>query len=194
MPYAASRSQSPIHIFLVSDDLLGGSVQELDLDSDDEDETDLPVKLKGSKSKQKDRPLKIIPTGSDASSDEDELDEDGPITMKNMEARSRAMDAKAAREAELDAEEMRQAVLAGEESGDDLGDADDVDMDEEGEGGEDSEGFVLPTAEEREEEKKAGGPDVHTVQRRMRECVRVLGNFRKFAAKGRYVHHGSVSL
>ena len=70
MPYAARRFQSPIHIFLVSDDLLGGSVQELDLDSDDEDETDLPVKLKGSKSKQKDRPLKIIPTGSDASSDE----------------------------------------------------------------------------------------------------------------------------
>ena len=158
--------------------------------SDDEDEEpELPVKLKGKKSKQQDRPLKIIPTGSDDSSDEseDDEDEDGPVTMKNMEARSRALDARAAREAELDAEEMRLAELAGEQSDDDLADADDVDMDEEGEGGEDSEDFVLPTAEEREEEKKRGGPDVHTVQRRMRECVRVLGNFKKLAAKGRYV-------
>ena len=172
-----------------SDDPLTGPAQELDLDSDEEDEPQLPVKLKGRKSKQQERPSKIIPTGSDASSDDEDEDddEDGPITMKNMEARSRAMDAKAAREAELDAEEMRQAALAGEESGDDLADADDVDMDEDGEGGEESEGFVLPTAEEREEEKKTGGPDVHTVQRRMRECVRVLGNFAKRGAKGRYV-------
>ncbi|RPD66283.1 NOL1/NOP2/sun family putative RNA met [Lentinus tigrinus ALCF2SS1-7] len=172
-----------------NDDLLGGPVEELDLGSDDEDEeSELPVKLKGKKSKQQDRPLKIIPTASDASSDEsdeDEDDEDGPITMKNMEARSRALDARAAREAELNAEEMRLAELAGEESDDDLADADDVDMDEEGEGGDDSEGFVLPTAEEREEEKKRGGPDVHTVQRRMRECVRILGNFKKLGAKGR---------
>ena len=171
-------------------------VQELELGSDD-DEPELPVKLKGKKSKQQERPLKIIPTASDDSSDDSdeyEEDEDGPITIKNMEARSRALDARAAREAELDAEEMREAALAGEASDDDLADVDDVDMDEEGEGGEDSEGFVLPTAEEREEEKKAGGPDVHTVQRRMRECVRVLGNFRKFAAKGRYVHHGILSL
>ncbi|KAI0709381.1 NOL1/NOP2/sun family-domain-containing protein [Earliella scabrosa] len=168
-------------------DRLNRPVQELELGSDD-DEPELPVKLKGKKSKQQERPLKIIPTASDDSSDdsdEDEEDEDGPITIKNMEARSRALDARAAREAELDAEEMREAALAGEASDDDLADVDDVDMDEEGEGGEDSEGFVLPTAEEREEEKKAGGPDVHTVQRRMRECVRVLGNFRKFAAKGR---------
>ena len=86
------------------------------------------MKLKGRKSKQQERPSKIIPTGSDASSDDEDEDddEDGPITMKNMEARSRAMDAKAAREAELDAEEMRHAALAGEESGDDLADADDV--------------------------------------------------------------------
>ncbi|TFK83477.1 NOL1/NOP2/sun family putative RNA met [Polyporus arcularius HHB13444] len=173
------------------DDLLKGPVQELDLgsDDDDDDEPELPVKLKGKKSKQQERPLKIIPTGSDASSDEsdedEDEDEDGPITMKNMEARSRALDARAAREAELNAEEFRQAELAGEQSGDDLADADDVDMDEEGEGADDSEGFVLPTAEEREEEKKRGGPDVHTVQRRMRECVRILGNFKRLAAKGR---------
>ncbi len=172
--------------------MLKGPVQELDLGSDDDDdEPELPVKLKGKKSKQQERPLKIIPTGSDASSDEsdgdEDEDEDGPITMKNMEARSRALDARAAREAELNAEELRQAELAGEQSGDDLADADDVDMDEEGEGADDSEGFVLPTAEEREEEKKRGGPDVHTVQRRMRECVRILGNFKRLAAKGRCV-------
>ncbi|KAL7283507.1 hypothetical protein ACG7TL_002940 [Trametes sanguinea] len=169
------------------DDMFRGPVQELDLGSDDEDEPELPIK--GKKSKQHERPLKIIPTGSDASSDdsdEDEDDEDGPITIKNMEARSRALDAKAAREAELDAEELRQAELAGAESDDDLADLDDVDMDEEGEGNEEGEeGFVLPTAEELEEEKKRGGPDVHTVQRRMRECVRVLGNFKRYAAKGR---------
>ncbi|KAI9065140.1 NOL1/NOP2/sun family putative RNA met [Trametes sanguinea] len=169
------------------DDMFRGPVQELDLGSDDEDEPELPIK--GKKSKQHERPLKIIPTGSDASSDdsdEDDEDEDGPITIKNMEARSRALDAKAAREAELDAEELRQAELAGAQSDDDLADLDDVDMDEEGEGNEeDDEGFVLPTAEELEEEKKRGGPDVHTVQRRMRECVRVLGNFKRYAAKGR---------
>ncbi|KAM5533269.1 hypothetical protein V8D89_013046 [Ganoderma adspersum] len=168
------------------DDLLRGPTQELDLGSDDEEEEEeVPVKLKSKKSKQADRPLKIIPTVSDASSDEsdeDEDDEDGPVTMKNIEARSRALDAKAAREAELDIEEMQQAALAGEESGDDFADAD---MDEEGEGEEGSEEFVLPTAEEREGEKKKGGPDVHTVQRRMRECVRVLGSFKRLAAKGR---------
>ncbi|KAI0647188.1 NOL1/NOP2/sun family RNA met [Trametes meyenii] len=165
------------------DDLLGGPAQELDLGSDD-DEPELPTK--GKKSKQHERPLKIIPTGSDASSDESDEDEDGPITMKNMEARSRALDARAAREAELDAEELRQAALAGEMSDDDFADVDDVDMDEQGEGVEEGEeAFELPSAEELEEEKKRGGPDVHTVQRRMRECVRVLGNFRRFAAKGR---------
>ncbi|KAI0831454.1 NOL1/NOP2/sun family-domain-containing protein [Trametes gibbosa] len=175
------------------DDMFNGPAQELDLGSEEEDEPELPVK--GKRSKQRERPLKIIPTGSDASSsDSDEEDEeDGPITMKNMEARSRALDTKAAREAELNAEETRQAELAGEMSDDDLADADDIDMDEEGEGGEEGEGsLVLPTTEELEEEKKRGGPDVQTVQRRMRECVRILGNFKKFAAKGRarseYVH------
>ena len=168
-----------------SDDMLRGSVQELDLGSDDDEEEEQePVRLRGKKSKQQERPLKIIPTGSDDSdSDDDVDDEDGPITMKNMEARSRAMDAKAAREAELDAEEMRQAELASDE--DELAEEAMEEDDQEGEGGE--EPFRLPTAEEREEEKKAGPPQVHVVQRRMRECVRVLGNFKKRAAEGRYV-------
>ncbi|GJE87185.1 NOL1/NOP2/sun family putative RNA methylase [Phanerochaete sordida] len=159
---------------------LRGPVQELDLGSDEEDEEEAaPVRLRGKRSKQQERPAKIIPTGSDASDDdEEEDDEDGPITMANMEARSRALDARAAREAELDAEEMRQAEQASDEE---LADEDmDEDADE-ADGGE----FQLPTAEEREEEKNAGGPQLHVVQRRMRECVSVLNNFKKRAAKGR---------
>lgn len=91
------------------------------------------------------------------------------------------MDAKAARDAELDLEEMQAAVRDGDEGEDEF-----ADEDEEGEG-EDGDGFQLPTAAEKEEEKNAGGPQVHVVQRRMRECVRVLANFRKLGAKGRYV-------
>ncbi|KAJ3476497.1 hypothetical protein NLI96_g11117 [Meripilus lineatus] len=172
------------------DDLLQGSVQELDLDSD-EDEDEAPTipssRIKGLKSKQWDRPSKIIPTGSDdSSSDEDEEDEDGPVTMANMEARSRALDEKAAREAQLDLEEVQDAARAGGEEDDDF------EGGEEGEEGEETEGFQLPTAEEVEEEKKVGGPQVHVVQRRMRECVRILDNFKKRATPGRsrseYVH------
>lgn len=169
--------------------MLRGPIQELDLGSDEEEEEEqAPVRLKGKKSKQQERPLKIIPTGSDDSdsdSDEDEDEEDGPITMKNMEARSRAMDAKAARDAELDAEEMRDA-----EVGSDDEDAMNEDDAEEGDG----EPFHLPTAEEREEEKNAGPAQVHVVQRRMQECVRVLANFGKRAAKGRYVYTLQLSL
>ncbi len=171
--------------YLHSDDMLRGPIQELDLGSEDDDEEEeLPaVKTKGQKSKQHERPSKIIPTGSDASSDEEDEDEEAPVTMANMEARSRALDAAAVREADLDAEEMRQAELVGEEE-DDFADAD-MDADEEGEG--DEEAFQLPTAEEREQEKKTGGPQVQVVQRRMRECVRILNNFRRLGAKGRYV-------
>lgn len=166
-------------------------MQELDLGSDDDEEEELaPVKLKGKRSKQLERPTKIIPTGSDASSDEDEdedeEDVDGPVTMANMEARSRAMDAKAVHEAELDAEEMRHAEVDEGSDDDELPDIDDGDGEEEA--------FRLPTAEEREEEKKTGGPQVHTVQRRMRECVRVLGNFKNKAEKGRYATYLSGLL
>ncbi|KAG6878690.1 rRNA (cytosine-C5-)-methyltransferase nop2 [Termitomyces sp. T159_Od127] len=159
------------------DDLLRGVVQKFDFDTDDEE--DLPL-LKGRKSKQSERPSKIIPTASDASddSDEDSEDENGRVTMANMEARSRALDAKAAAEAELDEEEFREAAVSDEE-----------DIDGEGEpdaGGEiDSEPFHLPTASEREVEKQSGGPDVHVIQRRMRECARVLGKFKRLAEKNR---------
>jgi ribosomal RNA methyltransferase Nop2 len=144
------------------------------LDLGSEHDEPPPFSLKGKKSKQRERPAKIVPTTSDHSSDDDDSDENGesgPVTMANMEARSRALDAEALAEAERDIEEQ-QAALEAEE----------VDFDGEAE---DGDLFHLPTPQEREEEKKAGGPDVQLVQLRMRECVRVLGNFKKLAAKGR---------
>ncbi|OAX43547.1 NOL1/NOP2/sun family putative RNA met [Rhizopogon vinicolor AM-OR11-026] len=158
------------------DVLVRGVPEELDLGSDDEEEVELlPKKIR--KSKQAERPTKIIPTMSDEEDEDEDSDvdqEDGPITAKNIESRSRALDEKAAREAELDMEEMQNAAFEG---------SDDEDIDMEGEG-EDEEAFHLPTAEERAEEKQHVA-DVHVVQRRMRECVRVLGSFRKLGAKGR---------
>ena len=174
-------SSSPTELSI--SDEFRGPVEELDLESDEDDEpVQAPSRGKAKKSKQFERPAKIIPTASDASSsDEDSDDEDGPITMANMEARSRALDAKAAAEADLDEEELRNAGMLVD------GDDEDVDMDgsEDDDDDEDQEKFHLPTAEEREEETKQGGPDVHVVQRRMRECVRVLGRFNKLAEKGR---------
>lgn len=113
-----------------------------------------------------------------SSSDEDSGEEDDRVTMGNMEKLSRALDAEAAREAELDIEEMQNAALAEEDEDEDAG------MEEEEE--EMGEPFHLPTAEEREEEKK-GVSDVQVVQHRMRYCVRVLRNFKKLAEKDRSV-------
>jgi ribosomal RNA methyltransferase Nop2 len=95
--------------------------------------------------------------------------------MENMESRSRALDVKAAREAELEVEELQEAAAEAE-----------VDMDANIQAGmgEDGEPFRVPTPQEREEERKSGGPDVVLVQRRMAECARVLGNFKKLAASG----------
>lgn len=98
--------------------------------------------------------------------------------MANMAARSKALDEQAAAEDALDVEEMQQAAFNEEDDDDDL----DMDEDEEET---DGEPFRLPTREENEAESKAGGPDVHVVQRRMRECVRVLGRFKKLAEKSR---------
>ncbi|TRM61895.1 NOL1/NOP2/sun family-domain-containing protein [Schizophyllum amplum] len=169
----------------MDDDALRGHVEELDLGSDEEEEEEEPaqVPVRGKKSKQFERPTKIIPTASDASSSDEETDdEDGPITMANMEARSRALDAKALADADLDAEDLRNAGMLVDGDDEDV-DMDDDEVDEEGD--DDEEKFRLPTAAEREEEKKQGGIDVHSVQRRMRECVRVLGKFNKLAEKGR---------
>ncbi|CAE6490158.1 unnamed protein product [Rhizoctonia solani] len=94
--------------------------------------------------------------GSDADSD----DSDGPITAKNIEARSRRLERRAAEDAELERAEANYA--------------------------EPTEAFFkLPTAEEREKEKAAGGPDVQEVQMRMAECVKVLNDFKNLAAEGR---------
>jgi hypothetical protein len=111
-----------------------------------------------------------------SSSDEDSGEEGEHVTMGNMEKLSRALDAEAAREAELDIEEMQNAALTGDDEDIDVG------MDDEDE--EEGEPFHLPTAEEREEEKK-GVSDVQVIQRRMRYCVRVLRNFKKLAEKDR---------
>lgn len=153
-----------------------GPAEELDLGSDDEEDEPQLIK-RHKKSKQSVRPTKIIPTASDASSSDEESDEDGRTTMANMEARSRALDAEALLDADLDADEMQLAVEAAA--------AEDDDVEMEGEIDDDGDAFVLPTPQEREEEKSVGGPNVQLVQRRMRECARVLGNFKRFAAKGR---------
>lgn len=105
-----------------------------------------------------------------------------------MEARSRALEEQAVRDAEIDAEELRKAALA---YGSDLEDDEemvggrDEEMDEMGDG--DGDGFALPTAEEREEERKTGASDLSAVHRRMKHCARVLSNFRKLGAKDRFV-------
>jgi 25S rRNA (cytosine2870-C5)-methyltransferase len=92
--------------------------------------------------------------------------------MKNMEARSRALDKRAQKEADLDMAELQDAAH---------GEADD-----EGEfDGEEEGDFVLPTAEEREKEKASGGTPLHVLQKRMHECVRILGDFKKFGQKNR---------
>ena len=105
-----------------------------------------------------------------------------------MEARSKALEEQVARDAELDAEELREAAMAyGSDMEDDMDmeGAGDDEMDEMGDG--DGDGFELPTAEEREEERKTGAQDLGVVHRRMKHCARVLSNFGKLAAKDRYV-------
>ncbi|KAI0318653.1 NOL1/NOP2/sun family-domain-containing protein [Amylostereum chailletii] len=164
------------------DDPLRGPAMELDLGSDESDDEliPLPSKLKSKKSKQAERPTKIIPTGSDDSSDEDEDEEDGPVNIANMEARSRALDVRAAQDAELDAEEMRLEDQV-EDDDDEFDGVDDMEEDEVADEG--AEGFVLPTAEERDAERKSGGGEVHIMQRRMRECVKILGRWKKLGVK-----------
>lgn len=148
--------------------------------SDDDEEEVVQPKGKSKKSKQADRPAKIIPTASDADSDDsDEGSDDEDITMGNMEAKSRALDAAALKEAEMDAAELRRAAEQEDE------DSDEMNVDSEAEEDDDGEAFSLPTAEEREAEKASGGPELQYLQRRLRECVRVLGNFKKRAEPGR---------
>lgn len=103
--------------------------------------------------------------GPDSDADSDS-DSDAPITAKNMERKSKALDQRAALE---EARDLADAA-AGDRHPDDH---DDVNI------------FDLPTAEERELEKTAGGPQVQEVHRRIQDCVRVLNDFKKLASKGR---------
>lgn len=94
------------------------------------------------------------------------------VTAKNIEKRSKALHKQARREAALDEEERLAAEAADE-------DAAEMDVDEA------MEDLHLPTAEEREEEKKNGGADLVTIQNRMKRCARVLSNFNKLREPGR---------
>ncbi|KAF8503508.1 NOL1/NOP2/sun family RNA met [Russula emetica] len=116
---------------------------------------------------------------SDSDTDENE-DEDAPITASNFAARSRALDARAAREAQLDAEELQNAAQVEADEFDGVEDMDDDEDEVDAPGAED---FILPTTEERAEEKRSGGPDVHVVQKRMRECVRILKRWKVSGAR-----------
>jgi ribosomal RNA methyltransferase Nop2 len=121
---------------------------------------------------------------SDSDTDENE-DEDAPITASNFAARSRALDARSTREAQLDVEELQ---MAAQVEADEFGDVEDIDDDEEEVDVPGAEGVILPTTEERAEEKRSGGPEVHIVQKRMRECVRILKRWKVSGAKtGRFV-------
>ena len=109
------------------------------------------------------------------------MDEEGgiPVTASNFEAMSRSLDAKLVRDAALDAEELQ---LAAQVEADDLEGAEDMDADEDEVDTPDS-GAVLLTPEERAEEKRAGGPEVHVVQKRMRQCLGILKRWKTSGAK-----------
>ena len=120
----------------------------------------------------------------ESASDLDEEGGDLSITASNFEAMSRALDTRLARDAELDVEELQ---LAAQVEADDLEGAEDMDADEDEIDAPDS-GTLLLTSEERAEEKRAGGPEVHIVQKRMRQCLGILKRWKTSGAKmGRLV-------
>ncbi|KAG8823229.1 rRNA (cytosine-C5-)-methyltransferase nop2 [Serendipita sp. 399] len=108
----------------------------------------------------------------DQDTDEGSEDSDAPVTAKNMEKRSKALEAQARREAED--EERERAVL--QDQSKQAGDA--MDLDEE------MDGFKLPTAEEKEQEETSG-VDLTVVQRRMRAITKILSSFSRLAEPGR---------
>ncbi|KAF8902042.1 NOL1/NOP2/sun family-domain-containing protein [Gymnopilus junonius] len=159
------------------DDFLQAPAQEFDFGSDEDEEEGVP---KHEKSKHVQLGGRAISAQPEDSSDEYGADDDEPVTMANMAKLSRKLEARAVAEAELDVEELK-ALAAEEDEDEDM----DADAPEDTNGDISAEPFHLPTPTEREQEKASGGPDVHLVQRRMRECVRVLANFSKRAEKGR---------
>ncbi|KAI0302083.1 NOL1/NOP2/sun family-domain-containing protein [Russula brevipes] len=90
---------------------------------------------------------KTVDHDASASDTDENEDEDAPITASNFAARSRALDTRAARDAQLDAEELQMAAQAEADEFEDMDD-DEEEVDAPG-----AEGFILPTAEERAEEK-----------------------------------------
>ena len=131
-------------------------MQELEFSDDDEPAGDADDFLKGH-------------SGSGSDSDSDADSDDAPITGKNIEAKSRALDLRAAKEAALNQAEAN---------------ADQPDEDEEDK----LEFFDLPTAEEREAAKERGalgGEDVKEVLQRIQDCAKVLDDFKRLATKGR---------
>jgi ribosomal RNA methyltransferase Nop2 len=113
---------------------------------------------------------------SGSSSESDDEDEDEPVTAQNMEKRSKALEKRARRE---ELEELNERALLKKQE-EEAENAMQVDDDEE------TEGFKLPTAEERERESQAG-MDLAVVQRRIRAVTRILNRFSKLAEPGRYV-------
>lgn len=163
--------------------LQNGDAQELDIGSSTDDDDD---NVPASKNKKHKSP-KAEADEDSSESDSSEMDSDEErITAANMEARARALDAQAELDAELDAEELRQLA---EEHDSEL----DVEGADEGEGDDEDE-FVLPTAEERDSERKSGAQDLVAVQHRMRQCARVLSNFKRLGAKGRQVRLFRLSV
>ncbi len=84
-----------------------------------------------------------------------------------MERKSRALEARDAEDVQMGVQE---GAVVGRRQADDH---DDVEI------------FHLPNAEEREKEKESGGIHVQEVRRRIQDCVRVLGDFKKLASNGR---------
>ena len=159
-----------------------GEAQELELGSSDDEEEEVPKKSLKSKQKR----AKAVDFLSDEESSEGSSHSDSDeerITAANFERKARELDKQAALDAELDAQELREAALA-------IG-SDDEEMVSEGEEDEtgqgDGDGLELPTAEEREEERRSGAQDLQVVKHRMEHCARVLTKFSKLGAKGRLV-------
>lgn len=151
------------------------SVQDFVFGSDDTDHEDSPTTHRSGGDRLGKSKFPVEPAGSDTSEDDSE-----PLTMANMEARSRALDTKIAADIEEDVMELKK--VAGEvEDGTSIAD-DAVASD----GIEDAnQPLHLPTVGEKEEEEKNGGPSIQVVKRRMQDCVRVLRNFRQLAEKNR---------
>ncbi|CAG7846032.1 25S rRNA (cytosine-C(5))-methyltransferase nop2; AltName: Full=Nucleolar protein 2 [Serendipita indica DSM 11827] len=137
---------------MLGDDFIQGhKIQDLDLsDSEQDDE--------GSEE------------GSEESEDEDS---DAPVTAKNMEKRSKALERRARQEEQEEVDEQEMLQKQAEEA------EDAMELDEE------IDGFVLPSAEEREQEAQSGGVDLAVVQKRIRACTRILNRFTKLAEPGR---------